>query len=566
MNSSGDRMSASDFRKKKEIDEARKNGTLPPEKDADGNLINPHNPDYISKRPWYLGSSGPSLTHQINPKKDQVLSMQEADQLNVRAFKQTTTRRKFQKGACTNCGAMTHNAKECVERPRKVGAWKTNKDIAPDEVIIDVRSGQYGKLTFDAKRDAWLGYDNDEHQATIARFEKMEEARKQKRIEEMNEEFKDDDGQKGSKTKTTSDSDSDSDGEGSEDEEFVDKEGGRVIAKRVSRQGGVGGAEMKITARNLRIREDTAKYLRNLNPNSAYYDPKTRSMRDNPNPDLSAEDAAFMGDNFIRHSGDAVKLAKTQMFAWEATEHGVVAEGHLHPQATPSAAEFMRQQYEAKKAALEAEKRKAIIDKYGEQTKAPPKELLLASTEAYVEYSRDGRVVKGIEKAPVKSKYMEDIYENNHTQIWGSWYDKAARAWGFACCHSKVRKSYCTGDEGKAAAMASAIAAAAQEQVPVQAREMLVPSTKESTFALTARSELYGENTAPTLDDEKLKKARAKAKKAKKAEDDNDSKKRKYTSMHHDDVSAEDMEVYRLEKNKREDPMANFGSDTLLPE
>lgn len=38
----------------------------------------------------------------------------------------------------------------------------------------------------------------------------------------------------------------------------------------------------RITVRNLRIREDTAKYLRNLDPNSAYYDPKTRSMRDNP--------------------------------------------------------------------------------------------------------------------------------------------------------------------------------------------------------------------------------------------------------------------------------------------
>ena len=34
--------------------------------------------------------------------------------------------------------------------------------------------------------------------------------------------------------------------------------------------------------RNLRIREDTAKYLRNLDPNSAHYDPKTRSMRKNP--------------------------------------------------------------------------------------------------------------------------------------------------------------------------------------------------------------------------------------------------------------------------------------------
>ena len=41
-------------------------------------------------------------------------------------------------------------------------------------------------------------------------------------------------------------------------------------------------SKQRITVRNLRIREDTAKYLRNLDPNSAYYDPKTRSMRDNP--------------------------------------------------------------------------------------------------------------------------------------------------------------------------------------------------------------------------------------------------------------------------------------------
>lgn len=76
-------------------------------------------------------------------------------------------------------------------------------------------------------------------------------------------------------------------------------------------------SKRRITVRNLRIREDTAKvsrkihdvidfftyflllilfrkslhlkflclisqYLRNLDPNSAYYDPKTRSMRENP--------------------------------------------------------------------------------------------------------------------------------------------------------------------------------------------------------------------------------------------------------------------------------------------
>ena len=37
---------------------------------------------------------------------------------------------------------------------------------------------------------------------------------------------------------------------------------------RIARQGGIGGAGHKVTVRNLRIREDTPKYLRNLDLNS----------------------------------------------------------------------------------------------------------------------------------------------------------------------------------------------------------------------------------------------------------------------------------------------------------
>lgn len=46
---------------------------------------------------------------------------------------------------------------------------------------------------------------------------------------------------------------------------------------------------------------------------------------------------------------------------------------------------------------------------------APQRELLLAQTEDYVEYSRHGAVLKGLEKAVARSKYEEDVLINNHT-------------------------------------------------------------------------------------------------------------------------------------------------------
>ncbi len=56
--------------------------------------------------------------------------------------------------------------------------------------------------------------------------------------------------------------------------------------------------------RNLRIREDTAKYLLNLDVKSAYYDPKSRSMRENPLPSGGEDYNTFRGDNVYVGSGD----------------------------------------------------------------------------------------------------------------------------------------------------------------------------------------------------------------------------------------------------------------------
>ena len=59
---------------------------------------------------------------------------------------------KFRKGACTNCGSMTHDAKYCVERPRKVGAQYTGQNLKGDEHTKVKGTG------YDEKRDRWNGY------------------------------------------------------------------------------------------------------------------------------------------------------------------------------------------------------------------------------------------------------------------------------------------------------------------------------------------------------------------------------------------------------------------------
>ena len=72
--------------------------------------------------------------------------------------------------------------------------------------------------------------------------------------------------------------------------------------------------KVRTDVRNLRQREDVAKYLRNLDPNSAPYDGKARIMKENPNPDLPENDQLFKGDNFVKFTGDALQLMQHEAF------------------------------------------------------------------------------------------------------------------------------------------------------------------------------------------------------------------------------------------------------------
>jgi pre-mRNA-processing factor SLU7 len=150
-------------------------------------------------------------------------------------------------------------------------------------------------------------------------------------------------------------------------------------------------------------------------------------------------------------------MAQLETFAWEANQR----EAHL--QANPTQTDLMFKQHQQKKKMEKTELKDGLLAKYGgvEHLQAPDKDVLFENSEHYVEYSQTGQVIKGIVKPIARSKYAEDVFLNNHTSVWGSWWSDGK--WGYKCCHSLVRNSYCTGEDGIEATAASLPERVAQE-------------------------------------------------------------------------------------------------------
>lgn len=150
--------SRDEYRKAKELEEARKLGTEPAAVDEEGRDINPHIPQYISDAPWYLDPKGPTLNHQ-RTQEEKVKVYSGITEWYNRGVDTSKTATRYRKGACENCGAVTHKKKDCLERPRKVGARFTGANFAPDEFQQPTLD-----QTFDAKRDRWNGFNNLDYQ------------------------------------------------------------------------------------------------------------------------------------------------------------------------------------------------------------------------------------------------------------------------------------------------------------------------------------------------------------------------------------------------------------------
>lgn len=454
-----------------------------PETGAASKEENIYIPSFISKRPFYAGEEGDDndyLKHQRREEKN------EKSQWYDRGKKAGPAATKYRKGACENCGSMTHKAKDCLSRPRAKGAKWTGKDIQADEVIQDV------KLGWDAKRDRWNGYDAREYRSVIEDYNQMEELRKQ--------------------AKVTADGDDDDD----------EKDDGDKYAEENDMS-----KHQSTATRQLRIREDTAKYLLNLDLESAKYDPKTRAL---VNSGATADKAAdlFAEEGFMRSSGDAGEFEKAQRYAWEAQEKSGDTSQHL--QANPTAGAFYR-----KKQSEEAEKRRVereqqLLERYGSDGhKAMPaalRNMAMSESETFVEYDESG-LIKGAPLRSAKSKYTEDALINNHTSVWGSWWSNFK--WGYACCHSFIKNSYCTGEEGK-----EAWEAAERQRFGAPMSEQEV----EPTPAENGESASAVQNAK--------------------------TKKRTQEEMMNG-VSEAEMDEYRRKRTVAQDPMANLlGKDELL--
>jgi pre-mRNA-processing factor SLU7 len=224
----------------------------------------------------------------------------------------------------------------------------------------------------------------------------------------------------------------------------------------------------------------------------------------------------------------------------------------VHTQADPSRTELARKDFEKKREAADLQKKKEIADRYGSAaSEDAPEERALrdarATSERYVEYGADGRVIKGAPVASRQSRYVEDVHESGHDCVWGSYFCPATFRWGYADDHSTTRHSYATGEAGKRANDAAVLRMTA----PVERELANAPSS--NTQPPPSRASLYGEADGATkLDEAKVKEAMAR----RKAEEGDG--KRKYNSFATSEVTPEEMEAYRRTKVAKDDPMAKF--------
>eukprot|EP00501_MAST-03F_sp_TOSAG23-6_P002003 GSMAST32.ASY1.ANO1.2088.1 assembled CDS len=254
-------------------------------------------------------------------------------------------------------------------------------------------------------------------------------------------------------------------------------------------------------------------------------------MRGNPTPHIPKELAVYSGDNATRVSGESVGFLKSQSFAWESYSRG----SGVNTSGNPTAVAVLQKQFQERKNKIKTSRSEKILEKYGDQS------LLLGQTEHQLQYNSEGRIIGQTTSTETirRTKYEEDVLINNHKSVWGSWFDLETQEWGYRCCQQCVEKSYCTGEAGIRAKMAS---------------KTVSTSSEVSNKPVNNEKTLYGESEDIKLDQDKMKIALEKEKNFQRNGVASE-RSRKYNSFNGNSsqMDAETMEAYRMLKPRKDD-------------
>eukprot|EP00746_Dinoflagellata_sp_MGD_P151765 gnl/MRDRNA2_/MRDRNA2_83229_c0_seq1.p1 gnl/MRDRNA2_/MRDRNA2_83229_c0~~gnl/MRDRNA2_/MRDRNA2_83229_c0_seq1.p1 ORF type:complete len:416 (+),score=24.00 gnl/MRDRNA2_/MRDRNA2_83229_c0_seq1:2-1249(+) len=397
--------SREELKREKELEEARRAGVIPAAKDSDGKEINPHIPQYLTKSLWYLNQNDTATTlmHQKKWKVDNQGKVASSNR-GKKVFQST----KYRKDACENCGSITHTYKACFERPRKMGAKFRQEMISADEKIQCVNV-----MSYDSKRDRWNGYESENYANIANKYCRIEEEKKI--YNSMN---------LATFAHTTHLADKICE---TEQSNF-----GKLERRVNTTSGGATG-----TVRNLRIREDTAKYLFDLDLDSAYYDPKSRSMREDPNSRRTLDDRFYSGDNFGRTTGkEFEEFLKIQTLLPNVKDkHGVDIN------LVPSQAEMVFRQINNQKLRFRSNYNLSIVPKYSINPHNVKNDTFFCNDLGELSQSTTtksplrGGKISLCEKQRILGESDRAMYGQRHSTIWGSVWNNGI--WGFACCESQ---------------------------------------------------------------------------------------------------------------------------------
>ncbi|RVW47334.1 Pre-mRNA-splicing factor SLU7-A [Vitis vinifera] len=124
---------------------------------------------------------------------------------------------------------------------------------------------------------------------------------------------------------------------------------------------------------------DFAKVEKSFRTTETHYDPKTRSMREDPLPDANPNEKFYRGDNQYKVSGQALEFKQLNIHSWEGFGKGQ----DILMQAIPSQDELLFKNYKVIKENLKSRMKDTIMDKYGNAAAEEelPRELLLGQSE-----------------------------------------------------------------------------------------------------------------------------------------------------------------------------------------